>query len=114
MVCKEVVRCCRRIGEESLTKPRKSWQLFSAHCFQGSTTCSAVFSKRDQKQRHINVSVGHQTEDALKAETIRRLAATPAQNERRPVPSRAAIRRTVTAHSPGPIPSAFIFLYKLL
>jgi 2'-5' RNA ligase len=49
------------------------WQAFGAQSFPYTATCSALFAKKGHKLRRITVSVGQQTDDALKAEIIRQL-----------------------------------------
>jgi hypothetical protein len=52
-----------------------SWALLTAECPANSTTCFADFSKKGEKPRRINVSIGQQTDETIRAEIVRQLVA---------------------------------------
>ena len=52
-----------------------TWALSLAGCSPSSTTCFARFSKKGEKPRQINVPIGQQTDEAIKAEIVQKLAA---------------------------------------
>ncbi len=62
---------CREAGTGT------TWTLApeTAGCSAGSTTCFALFLKIGEKPRRVSVSVGQQTDEALKAEIVQQLAA---------------------------------------
>jgi hypothetical protein len=61
--------------KEAVEKPGSTWTVFSAECPADSTTFFADFSKKGEKLRRINVLIAHQTDDDIKAEIVRKLAA---------------------------------------
>jgi hypothetical protein len=66
---------CKEAVAETVEKSGSTWTLVTAECLAGSTTCFADFSKNGEKLRRINVSVAHQTDEAIKAEIVGQLAA---------------------------------------
>jgi len=66
---------CRAAVAEAAEKFGSTWALLTAECDAGSTTCFADFSKKGEKPRRVNVPIGQQTDEDIKAEIVRHLAA---------------------------------------
>ena len=66
---------CRAAAVEAAERFGSTWALLTAECSAESTTCFADFSKKGEKPRRINVSIGLQTDEDIKAEIVRQLAA---------------------------------------
>jgi hypothetical protein len=66
---------CNAAVAEAAEKFGSTWALSTAECPANSTTCFADFSKKGEKPRRIIVSIGQQTDEAIKAEIVRQLAA---------------------------------------
>ena len=75
MLPQQWIALCTEAVAEAVEKSGSTWTLATAECPADSTTFFAVFSKKGEKLRRINVSVAHQTDEAVKAEIVKQLAA---------------------------------------
>ena len=75
MLEQQLKALCNAAVAEVAEKYASTWALVTAECPANSTTCFADFSKKGEKMRRINVSIGQQTDESLKAEIVRQLAA---------------------------------------
>lgn len=66
---------CEEAVAEAVEESGSAWALSTADCPANSTTFFAVFSKEGEKLRRIDVPIAHQTDEAIKAEIVRQLAA---------------------------------------
>lgn len=75
MLAQQWKALCDWAVAEAAERYGSTWALIAAECPANRTTCFADFSTRGEEMRRINVSIGQQTDESIKAEIVRQLVA---------------------------------------